>query len=145
MQSASADNRGSVAGTSIGLITNFFCGRNPVSAGNCSLWIKVLLPTEVGPLIIQSICDFLGQLEPWPRVRIFSEQRFRTKDPRALRLKKLSQLGREERGTVRPRIKIEKQAAVLVQKSRPNVVDKKFPIGSRPFDTIPDATDPVET
>src|SRR5436305_14547466 len=115
MQSASPNNRGSFAGTSIGLITNFLFGRHLVRAGNCLLWIKVLLPAEVGPLIIKSICDSLesmgnrrpeqlaadrstangaGRLQFKFRtlVQIFPKQRFGTKNPRALRKKKFATL-----------------------------------------------------
>jgi hypothetical protein len=62
-----------------------------------------------------------------------------------LRAKKSTQLKSEKGRAIRTRIEIEKQPAVLVQETRPNVIDKKFPIGGRPFNTIADAPDPVKT
>ena len=84
-------------------------------------------------------------LKFWPLGAIHSQQRFRAKNARALRQKECAQLGGEKRGTVRPRIKIEEQTAVVVQEARPNVVDEKFPIGGWPFNTIADPADPVKT
>ena len=73
------------------------------------------------------------------------QQSLRAKNARALSQKELPQLGSKKRGTVWSRIKIEEQSAVLVQKSRPNVVDKKFPIRWGPFHAVAYPTDPVKT
>jgi len=43
------------------------------------------------------------------------------------------------------RIKVEKQPAIFVQETRPNVVDEKFPIGGRPFNAVANVADPVKT
>src|SRR5207237_2415996 len=87
----------------------------------------------------------MAQLEPWPLGRIFRQERFRTKDPSALRLKKFPELGREERRTIRARIEIEQHAPVLGQKIRADIVDKKFPVCRRPFDAIANFSDAVKT
>ena len=62
-----------------------------------------------------------------------------------MRQEKFPQLGRKERRTVGARIKIEKQAAILSQEARPNIVDEKFPIRGRPFNAIADPADPMKT
>src|SRR5258708_17995944 len=80
-----------------------------------------------------------------PHIRIFSEQCFRTTDPRALRQKELAELRAEERRAVRARIKIEKQAAVIGQESRSDVIDEKFPIRGRPFNSVSHFSDSVKT
>src|SRR2546421_11234320 len=85
------------------------------------------------------------QLEAWPLGRIFCQERFRTKDPSALRLKKFPELRREERRTIRARIEIGQQEPVLGQKIRADVVDKKFPVYRRPFDAIANFSDAVKT
>ena len=62
-----------------------------------------------------------------------------------MRQKESAQFRSEKGGAVRSRIKIEKQAAVIGQKSRSDIVDEKFPIRGRPFDSVAHFSDSVKT
>ena len=80
--------------------------------------------------------QFSDLFETRSSVRIRCKQRFPTNDARALRFEKRAQIWCKKRRTVGAPIEFQEKASVRFQKSRPDVVDKKFPVSLCPFQPL---------
>src|SRR6266576_7064081 len=65
------------------------------------------------------------------------KQCFPTKNASALRFKKGAPLVVKERRTILSPVEFQKQSPARLEKSCPNIVDEKFPIGLRPLQPFP--------